>query len=198
MSFILTFLARRLVQGVLIVLLVSFTIFSLLRLTPGDPARTILGRDGAGRDGRATARDMGLRDPIVEQYGRYLDRVVQGRLRHLVHQDRYRRLGHRRGATRTGARAPLVIEPDPRNLALHAAAGGVGAGVHFHDRGPGIAGGPFAGRWPDKLALYLSSIFVSLPNFWFAIVLALMMTAQPRWIPSIGYQGFAYTILPAW
>ena len=37
------FLARRLVQGAVIVLLVSFTIFALLRLIPGDPARMILG-----------------------------------------------------------------------------------------------------------------------------------------------------------
>ena len=61
----------------------------------------------------------------------------------------------------------------------------------------GIAGGLYAGRWPDKLALYLSSVFVSVPNFWFAIVLALIVTARLQWIPSIGYKGFAYTILPA-
>ena len=61
----------------------------------------------------------------------------------------------------------------------------------------GIGGGLYAGRWPDKLALYLSSVFVSVPNFWFAIVLALIVTARLQWIPSIGYQGFAYTILPA-
>lgn len=43
MGFVLTFLARRLVQGAIIVLLVAFTIFALLRLIPGDPARIILG-----------------------------------------------------------------------------------------------------------------------------------------------------------
>jgi ABC-type dipeptide/oligopeptide/nickel transport system permease component len=54
-----------------------------------------------------------------------------------------------------------------------------------------------AGRWPDKLALYASSIFVSMPNFWLAIVLALVVTAKLGWIPSIGYQNIAYAILPA-
>jgi ABC-type dipeptide/oligopeptide/nickel transport system permease component len=43
MGFLLSFLARRLAQGLLIVLLVSFGIFAILRLVPGDPVRMILG-----------------------------------------------------------------------------------------------------------------------------------------------------------
>lgn len=61
----------------------------------------------------------------------------------------------------------------------------------------GIAGGLMAGRWPDKLALYAASIFVSMRNFWLAIVLALVVTAELGWIPSIDYQNIAYAILPA-
>ena len=61
----------------------------------------------------------------------------------------------------------------------------------------GIWAGLNAGRWPDKLALYLGSAFVSIPNFWLAIVMALVITAQLQWVPSIGYEGFSYTILPA-
>jgi peptide/nickel transport system permease protein len=61
----------------------------------------------------------------------------------------------------------------------------------------GIVAGLNAGGWFDKFALYLGSAFVSIPNFWLAIVLALVVTAELQWIPSIGYEGFAYTILPA-
>jgi ABC-type dipeptide/oligopeptide/nickel transport system permease component len=61
----------------------------------------------------------------------------------------------------------------------------------------GILAGMNSGGWFDRLALYLASAFVSIPNFWLAIVLALVVTAELNWIPSIGYQGFAYTILPA-
>src|SRR5699024_6991423 len=61
----------------------------------------------------------------------------------------------------------------------------------------GLAAGMWAERWPDKLALFLGSSFVSIPNFWLAVVLALIVTAKLHLLPSIGYKGFSYTILPA-
>jgi oligopeptide/dipeptide ABC transporter ATP-binding protein len=61
----------------------------------------------------------------------------------------------------------------------------------------GIAGGLHPGRWPDTLAFFIGSLFVSLPNFWLGIVLALVVTVQLGWLPSIGYRNYAYTLLPA-
>jgi peptide/nickel transport system permease protein len=61
----------------------------------------------------------------------------------------------------------------------------------------GVYGGLNPGRWPDRLALYIGSLFVSLPNFWLGIVLALVLSVNLGLLPAIGYQGFAYTILPA-
>ena len=61
----------------------------------------------------------------------------------------------------------------------------------------GIPGGLAPGRWPDRLAFYVSSVFISLPNFWFGIVLTLLLSVKLGWLPAIGYGGFAYTLLPA-
>lgn len=197
MGFVLTFLARRLLQGLVIVLLVSFTIFALLRVIPGDPARMILGPVATDAVVEQTAKDMGLRDPIVVQYVRYLGQLVRGDFgTSFIKSATGGSVTGGRDAAR-GSRATvidLIAATLPLTLQLAALALvftfliavplGIGAGVH-------------AGRWPDKLALYLSSAFVSVPNFWFAIVLALVVTARLQWIPSIGYQGFAYTILPA-
>lgn len=197
MGFILTFLARRLAQGVLIVLLVSFTIFALLRIVPGDPARIILGPMATDTVVEQTAKEMGLRDPIIVQYVRYMGQVATGDLgTSFIKAKGGGSVGGARDETR-GERArviDLIADTLPLTLqlaglalvftALIALPLGIGAGLH-------------PGRWPDKLALYLGSLFVSVPNFWFAIVLALVVTAQLQLIPSIGYQGFAYTILPA-
>lgn len=197
MGFILTFLARRLAQGLLIVLVVSFAIFALVRMAPGDPARTILGGMASDELVEATAKEMGLRDPVLVQYGRYLSGLLQGDLgtSYIKTESGAVSMGNQGGAK--SSRAPvtsLISATLPYTLQL----AGLALLMTLVISLPiGIAGGVHAGRWQDKLAVYTSSVFVSLPNFWFAIVLALVVTARLGWIPSIGYQGFAYTILPA-
>lgn len=197
MGFALTFFVRRIAQGVLIVLLVSFTIFALLRVVPGDPARIILGPMATDEVVEQTAREMGLRDPIPVQYLRYLGQVAQGDFGvSFIKAAGGGAMGGGRDEAR-GERArviDLIGETLPYTLLLAAMALAFTAAIALP---LGIAGGLMAGRWPDTLALYLSSMFVSMPNFWLAIVLALVVTARLGWIPSIGYQNMAYAILPA-
>ena len=198
MAFLLSFLARRLAQGVLIVLIVSFGIFTVLRLVPGDPARLILGPMASDAVVDATSRTMGLRDPIPLQYVRWLGRVLHGDLGNSFTKARS-------GSQVSGSRdaggdadkasvVDLLAENVPMTLQL---AGLALVFAAFIAVPLGVWAGLNAGRWPDKLALYVGSVFVSVPNFWLGIVLAMVITAQLQWIPSIGYQGFAYTILPA-
>ena len=197
MGFALTFFARRLAQGVLLVLLVSFTIFALLRVVPGDPARIILGPMATNQVVEEAAREMGLRDPIPVQYIRYLGNVVRGDFGTSFIKARS---GGAVGGARDEARGERakVLDLVGSTLPLTLQLAGIALVFTALLAIPlGIAGGLMAGRWPDKLALYVSSIFVSLPNFWIAIVLALVVTAKLGWIPSIGYRNIAYSILPA-
>ena len=62
MAFVLTFLIRRLAQGVVIVLLVTFLIFTLLRVIPGDPVRIMLGPATTQAVVEARAQELGLRE----------------------------------------------------------------------------------------------------------------------------------------
>ena len=78
MAFVLTFLIRRLAQGVAIVLLVTFLIFTLLRVIPGDPVRIMLGPSTTQAVVEARAQELGLRDSIPEQFVRYIAKAVQG------------------------------------------------------------------------------------------------------------------------
>ena len=198
MGFVLTFLARRLSQGVLIVLLVSFTIFAILRMVPGDPARMILGPMATDAMVEKAAAELGLREPIPVQYLYWLGRVARGDLGESFVKGVGGQSAAQGNQSETGPQharvTDLVLTALPMTLQLAGLALvfaafiavplGVGAGLH-------------TGRWPDKLALYVGSVFVSLPNFWVALVLALVLTAQLNLIPSIGYAGFSYTILPA-
>jgi peptide/nickel transport system permease protein len=197
--FILRFLARRLFQGVIIVFLVSALIFTLLRVVPGDPVRLMAGGMAPEALIEQIAEDMGLRDPIYVQFARYMYGVAQGDLgQSFVRPANGASVG---GAsfddnTRSeraevlgliAATAPMTVQ-----LALLAMVFALIIGVPI-----GVWAGLNPGKWPDRIALYLSSIFVSLPNFWLGIVLALLLSVKLQLVPAIGYEGFAYTILPA-
>ncbi|SMO90495.1 ABC transporter permease [Paracoccus laeviglucosivorans] len=197
--FILRFLARRLFQGAIIVFLVSALIFTLLRVVPGDPVRLMAGGMAPEALIEQIATDMGLRDPIWQQFGRYMGGVMQGDLgQSFVRPANGAAVG---GAsfddTTRSERAEvltLIAETAPMTLqlALLAMVFALIIAVPI-----GVWGGLRPGGWPDRMALYLSSLFVSLPNFWLGIVLALILSVKLQLMPAIGYQGFAYTILPA-
>jgi peptide/nickel transport system permease protein len=193
------FLMRRLVQGLVIIFLVSLLIFTLLRVVPGDPVRLMAGGMAPEALIEKIATDMGLRDPILVQFGRYVGGVVQGDLgQSFVRPANGAATG---GATfndtTRGERAKvfdLIFDTLPMTLQLAAVTLVIAL---VFSAIIGIAGGLAIGRWPDKVAFYVSSVFISLPNFWLGIVLALLLSVKLGWLPAIGYQGFAYTVLPA-
>jgi ABC-type dipeptide/oligopeptide/nickel transport system permease component len=197
--FALSFLVRRLIQGVGIIFVVSLLIFTLLRVVPGDPVRLMAGGMAPEALIEKIAKDMGLRDPIIVQFGRYMSGVVQGDLgQSFVRPANGAATG---GAsfndTTRGERAKvldLILDALPMTLQLAAVTLVIAL---IFSAIVGIAGGLAIGRWPDKLAFYVSSIFISLPNFWLGIVLALLLSVKLGWLPAIGYGGFSYTILPA-
>jgi len=201
MAFVLTFLVRRLAHGVVVIFLVSFLIFTLLRVIPGDPVRVILGTQASAEAVEITAVELGLRDPIPVQYGRFLYDLAHGDL------GRSYLLGESGGAAPsgmvTGEAGPrstraevltLILQALPYTLQL----AGLGLLISFAIAIPlGLSAGLRPGRWQDRFAFFTSSVFVSVPNFWLALVLILLVSSKLHLLPSIGYRGFAYTVLPA-
>lgn len=195
---LISFFVQRILQGVLIILLVSFGIFAVLRLVPGDPARLVLGPMASDQVVEEAARAMGLRDPIPIQYVHWLGAALGGDLgQSYIRAINGSQIAESQGGLAQSGKAhvlDLIGGGLPYTLQLAALALLFAAIIAIP---LGIAGGMRSGQWPDKLVLYLGSAFVSIPNFWLAVVLALVVTAQLHLIPSIGYQGFSYTILPA-
>ncbi len=197
---ILEFLIKRIAQGVLIVILTSFLIFTLLRVVPGDPVRLIVGGMAPADVVEKVATRMGLRDPIVVQYGRYMGGL-------LLHGDLGQSyLRPKSGMVAAGGQyvdptksdmAPvtgLILERLPYTLQL----GAVALAFALLMAVPvGIAGGLHQHRWQNALAFGVQSLFVSIPNFWLAIVLILFLSVKLNLLPALGYRGFSYVILPA-
>ncbi|WP_420131751.1 ABC transporter permease [Rhodopseudomonas sp.] len=196
---ILEFLIKRILQGFLIIGITSFIIFTLLRVVPGDPVRLIVGGMAPPDVVEKVATKMGLRDPIIVQYGRYMVGLLQGDLGQSY-------LRPRSGMVAAGGQyvdptksdmAPvidLILERLPFTLQLGAVALVFALLLSFP---VGIAGGLRPDGWPNKLAFGLQSLFVSIPNFWLAIVLILFLSVKLNLLPALGYQGFSYVLLPA-
>lgn len=196
---ILEFLVKRILQGFLIIGITSFIIFTLLRVVPGDPVRLIVGGMAPPDVVEKVATKMGLRDPIIVQYGRYMVGLLQGDLGQSY-------LRPRSGMVAAGGQyvdptksdmAPvtdLILERLPFTLQLGAVALLFALLLSFP---VGIAGGLRPDGWPNKLAFGLQSLFVSIPNFWLAIVLILFLSVKLNLLPALGYQGFSYVLLPA-
>ncbi|MEZ5824930.1 MAG: ABC transporter permease [Geminicoccaceae bacterium] len=197
MAFVLTFLLRRLSQGAVIVLLVGFVIFSLLRIIPGDPVRIMVGPMATEEQVEEMAKELGLRDPLPIQFGRYLGQIAQGDLGNSF-------IKAASGASVAGGRdsagaaraevLDLILNALPYSALL------AGLGIFFalaFSLPLGIAAGLRPDGWLNKFAFAISSIFVSLPNIWLAILLILVISTQLAWLPAIGYKGPSYAILPA-
>jgi peptide/nickel transport system permease protein len=197
--FIVEFLVKRLAQGILIVAITSLIIFTVLRITPTDPARLIVGGMAPDNVVEEIATKMGLRDPIIVQYARYMAGVARGDLGQSY-------LRPRSGMIAAGGQyidptksnnAPvldLILERLPSTLEL----GGVALVFALLISLPiGIAGGLNQRGWPSAIAFSVQSIFVSIPNFWLAIVLILLLSVKLELLPAFGYNGPAYLILPA-
>ena len=198
MAFVLSFLLRRLSQGVVIVLLVGFVIFSLLRIIPGDPVRMMVGPMATEEQLEQIATDLGLRDPLVVQFGRYLGQVARGDLGTSF-------IKTKSGGSAAGGRESfglgnkaqvldLIRNTVPYSLQL----AGLGVAIALAFSIPiGIYAGLHPHGWVNRGAFAISSIFVSLPNIWLAILLILILSTTLQWLPAIGYKGFSYAILPA-
>mgnify|MGYP000712510384 FL=1 len=68
----LKFTLKRLASLVVVLIGVSFLVFMLLSLTPGDPVRMMLGESATPEAQEALREEMGLNDPLLVQYGRYM------------------------------------------------------------------------------------------------------------------------------
>ncbi|MBI4271426.1 MAG: ABC transporter permease [Candidatus Rokubacteria bacterium] len=166
-----SFIGRRLLAVVPLLLLVTVVVFSLILLMPGDPAVALVGLENATEERLAAIRQrLGLDQPIYVQYARWLGRVVQGDLGTSV---------------RTGQPvAEALLERVPVTLGLSLASTAVGL----------LIGCPLAvvaayrrGGVVDLVARGTAALGVAVPTFWLGSMLALVLALQFRWLPATGY-----------
>ena len=175
-----TYILRRVAQSALTLLGVSVLVFVILRVLPGDPARMLL-PDGAPESAVTELnRQLGLREPLIVQYGLFLKSVAHG--------DFGQSFQYRAPALR------VVLERLPATVQLTVAAMlvTIAAGVSL-----GIGTAVRRGSRYDVAGTILAVLGQSLPNFWLGIMLILLFGVALRWLPTSGFAGWTSLVLPA-
>ena len=176
----LTYLGKRLAASLLILLGVSIVTFGLTFMIPADPVAMIAGRNSTPAIREHIRHQLGLDRPVPEQYVTYLTRLVQGDLG--------------RSYARKSDVGPLITSRLPPTLLLMAAAIlaelmiGLPAGIYAASR---------RGRVGDKVAMTLSFLSVSTPQFVLGLTLLYVFAYILNWFPLGGYGSISHIVLPA-
>jgi ABC-type dipeptide/oligopeptide/nickel transport system permease component len=179
----------RLVILVPLLLGVSVLTFLLVHLAPGDPVSTQFGLDPRGLDKETMERlrdDLGLNDPLPVQYWNYLRNLLRGDMGNSI-------------STRTPVREEILSRlPATIELAVAAIILVLLISIPL-----GIISAVNRGSVADNLAMGAALLGVSMPAFWFGIMLMLLLSLHLGWLPSGGrgdgtlIGGFKALLMPA-
>lgn len=159
----------RLLFFIPVLLIVSIFSFSLVFLAPGDPAASYRTVDMTDEEYEALKTELGYNDPIIVQYGRWLGRVLQGDFG---------------VSTSTKSKVfPFIMQRLPATVGL------MGASILF-SLAVSIPLGMLAGYKQDsifdKIINFFSYLGISIPSFWFGIMLIVLFSLRLKWLPTSG------------
>ena len=177
----LRYIVRRVLFLIPVLLGVAFCVFTLLYLTPGDPARMILG-DLATEDAVQEFRNReGLNDPFLVQFGNYVWKAV-------TKGD----IGRSYVTKRSVAQEVLAAFPATLELSALAMVIAILVGLPC-----GILSAIKQYSLFDTVTMIFAMIGLSMPVFWLGLLLILLFSVHLRWLPSSGFGTFKAMILPA-
>ena len=171
---------RRLLMLIPVVLGVALFIFAVMDFTPGDPAVMILGEGATEAEYAALRASLGLNDPLLLRYARYIMNALKGdfgvsyRTQIPVFQEIAARLPYT---------AVLAVVST-----LIAVTVGLPVGVFSAVKQYSLS---------DNFALGCALLMTSMPTFWLAMMLVLYFSLKLKLLPAMGVQSWRHFILPA-
>lgn len=177
----LKYTAKRLVSMVVVLLGVSFLVFLLLYLTPGDPVRLMLGENSTKEAQEALREELGLNDPFFVRYGNYVKDIV-------FHGD----LGDSFVTGRAVLTEIMDVFPNTFELATAAIVVAVVLGIIL-----GIISAVKQNSLIDNIVMVLALIGTSAPIFWIGVLMIMFFSVKMRWLPPSGFGTWQQMIMPA-
>lgn len=172
------FVLKRLIMMIPVLVGVTFVVFFILALTPGDPAKMILGEQATQESITQLRAEMGLDDPVILRYVRYMGGVLRGDW------------GRSYKNNLDVAQQVLSRFPNTMLLAVAAMLVAVLVGIPI-----GIVSARKQYTWIDNIVTTLGLVGVAMPIFWMGLLLVILFALNLKWLPSSGMGEGAVPLL---
>lgn len=184
MADLVSYIIRKMMLAVPVIILATFIVFLMLYLTPGDPVIAIAPPHASAADLDALRDKYGFNDPLPVQYGSFLWRLLHGDLGQSVSV-----------GTLHMSVGDLLVQKLPRTLELMA----IGLTISYT---MGIPLGVYAAlrqnSWGDRGVMVFTLVAYAMPSFWLGILLMMALSVYTHILPAEGtVGGFGSIILPA-
>jgi peptide/nickel transport system permease protein len=175
-----SYLLRRLLLTIPVILGVSTLVFLFIHLIPGDPVQVMLGESAKPVDVEVLRKGLGLDKPILEQYLIFLKGLITGNLGTSIHtgQPILSTILKRYPAT-----LELMISSMIVALLLSIPLGVISASKQY--------------SLLDNGSMFCALLGISMPNFWLGPLLILLFSVHLNWLPVSGRGSLRHLILPA-
>lgn len=174
------YILKRLLWMIVIVAGAAFVVFTILYFSPGDPAREMLGPDASQTAVNELRAKLGIDQPYLIQLGRFF-------------RDVFLRFDLGESWTYHVGVMDELLNRLPRTMIIGVFAMilNVAVGIPL-----GIFAATHEGRLGDSLSMAIAMIFVSLPNFWVALMMVVLFSLKLGILPPSGIEGPQYYIMP--
>lgn len=165
-----SYILRRLLQTVIVLVLVSLIVFSLMQIMPGDPALTILGQEATTEQVNALRQELWLDRPAHEQYLHWATNALQGQLGSSISY-------HESVLKLIATRLPITFHLGLVAFILST----------FLSIPAGIVSAVRRGSWMDSLITVSANLAMAVPVFWLGILGIYLFALRLGWLPVQGY-----------
>ena len=174
------YILKRLAMLIPVILITSLLIFWAMSLTEGDPALILAGDKASPEKVEEIREELGLNDPFIVQYGRYMKGMVTGNMgkSYITKKDVFK----------------TFMQKLPNTLALGGAAVLIAIIVSIP---LGIYTAIHQNTFKDTAGMVFALFGTSMPNFWLGLMLIIIFALNLKILPSGGKSGLASLILPA-